>query len=1053
MGNPHPPAIRRATPLSLNAAHDRLPATGLERAPSYATLVLAFAFILSGAAGLIYESIWTRYISLFVGHSAYAQIIVLVIFLGGMSLGALTIGERSARVRAPIVWYAGAELAVGAIGFVFHDVFVAVTSAAYAHWFPALAGGAMHTVVKWGLAGLLILPQSILLGTTFPLMSAAVLRLRARRSGHVLSLLYFANSLGAAIGVLVAGFVLLRLVGLPGTLYTAALLNFAVVLVVWLLVRYGGMSAVSPPVNTDAPLPVGERSAPLGRLLLAVSFGTALSSFIYEIGWIRMLSLVLGSATHSFELMLSAFIFGLALGAYWVRRRADAFGDPVRVLGIVQWAMGALALATLPLYIESFRITQFLVLALAHTDAGYRLYGFARYAMCLLIMLPATFCAGMTLPLITRTLLQTSSGERAIGRVYGVNTIGSIVGAALAGLVLMPLLGLKLLLVLGASIDLALGAVLLVHAWKRGGEWPRFVVAGAAVTAALVVAVIGFTRFDPGLLTSGVYRHGILSNSAQTPVIYYADGRTATVSVRREGSGNDEHLSLATNGKPDASLDARWMRPYRAGEPLMPLMLDQATQVLIPVVTLAHSPDPRTIAVIGEGSGMTSHFALGDDRVRRLYTIEIEPDMIRGSHQFYPANWRVFDDPRSHFVIDDAKSFFAASGERFDAILSEPSNPWVSGVSGLFTVEFYQRIRQQLAPDGVFGQWLHLYEIDDRLVLTVLSAIDQVFPDYAVYETAGGDILVVASNAPKLRPADWSIVQRGAIAQDLQRVLPLTPTMLSSLRIVDRNALHPYLQINDATNSDYNPLLDLGAERTRFLRDLASGMAMMGAGSIDITAALSGTRRGFAESQIPTIPEIERVRAGAVGALLHAAWSQGPIIADTLPETVRDALFRTRALQREIASGVAPSDWLRWTTAMVAVEHDLHAGTAGVADDAFFRDLRAFLARTHAPAEPVAAAAFLHGLAAWDWGEASAAAETLIPAAQRGSDWVPLDVLREGAVLALVVQRDPGGAAGVLKRLAERTGPGDRLRDRVLAAQVLAQERAQERVAQPASTP
>ena len=1040
MGTAPPTANRRATPLSLSAAHGRRPTHEPTRAPRYATPVLAFAFVLSGAAGLVYESIWTRYISLFVGHSAYAQIIVLVIFLGGMSLGALAVGERAARVESPLLWYCGAELAVGLIGLLFHGAFVAVTDAAYAHWLPALAGGVLHVVAKWGIAGLLILPQSILLGTTFPLMSSAVLRLRARRSGHVVSLLYFANSLGAAIGVLVAGFVLLAALGLPGTLFTAALMNFAVVLVVWLLVRYGGVSATLPPVAADAPLPVGERPASLGRLLLAVSFGTALSSFIYEIGWIRMLSLVLGSATHSFELMLSAFILGLALGAYWVRQRADSFADPVRALGIVQWAMGALALATLPLYVESFHLSRFLVLALARSDAGYRLYGLARYAMCLLVMLPATFCAGMTLPLITRTLMQTGSGERAVGRVYGVNTIGSIAGAALAGLVLMPLVGLERLVVIGAAIDLAIGAVLVVHAWKRGGEWPRFVVAGVAATAALVVAVVGFTRFDRAMLTSGVYRYGTLGADAQ--VVFYADGRTATVSVRRDSSELGEHLALATNGKPDASLDTRWMRPYHAGEPLTPLMLDQATQVLIPVVTLAHSTNPRTVAVIGEGSGMTSHFALGDDRVRRLYTIEIEPQMIRGSRLFYPANWRTFDDPRSHFVIDDAKSFFAASGQRFDAILSEPSNPWVSGVSGLFTVEFYRRVRQQLAPDGVFGQWLHLYEIDDRLVLSVLTAIDQVFPDYAVYQTDGGDILVVASNAPKLRPADWSVVQRGAIAQDLRRVLPLTPTMLASLRIADRDALHPLLAIDGTANSDYYPALDLGAERTRFLRALASGTAAMGSGPIDLTAALSGSRRGFADSQLPAVPEIERVREGAVGAILHAAWSGEPIVADTLPQIVRDALYRARTLQRGLAQSAAPSDWLGWTAALDTAEHELHVGTAGVADDAFFRAVHAYLARVHAPGEPVAAVAFLHGLAVWDWAEASSAAETLIPIAQRGTDWVPLDVLREGAALAHLEQHDPRGAAGVFKRLAERTGPGERFRDRVLAAQVLAQERA-----------
>ena len=186
---------------------------------------LVFLFVLSGAAGLMYESIWTRYLGLFVGHDAYAQLVVLVIFLGGMSLGAHLVGRRSARLREPLVWYAGVELLVGLIALAFHPVFVGATNAAYDHLFPVLGGGVPVTLAKWALAALLILPQSVLLGATFPLMSAGVLRRAPAAPGRALALLYFANSLGAAGGVLVAGFVLLGRVGLPGTLVAAAVLN------------------------------------------------------------------------------------------------------------------------------------------------------------------------------------------------------------------------------------------------------------------------------------------------------------------------------------------------------------------------------------------------------------------------------------------------------------------------------------------------------------------------------------------------------------------------------------------------------------------------------------------------------------------------------------------------------------------------------------------------------------------------------------------------------------------------------------------------------------
>src|SRR5437868_5168875 len=173
--------------------------------------LLFLLFTISGAAGLMYESIWSRYLGLFVGHSAYAQIIVLVIFLGGMSLGAWTTGRRSARLADPLRWYAGAEIGAGALGALFHPVFVGVTDAAYAHLFPVLPAGAV-LVAKWLIAALLILPQSVLLGATFPLMSAGALRRAPEQPGRTLSLLYFTNSLGAAAGVLVAGFWLLALV-------------------------------------------------------------------------------------------------------------------------------------------------------------------------------------------------------------------------------------------------------------------------------------------------------------------------------------------------------------------------------------------------------------------------------------------------------------------------------------------------------------------------------------------------------------------------------------------------------------------------------------------------------------------------------------------------------------------------------------------------------------------------------------------------------------------------------------------------------------------------
>ena len=431
---------------------------GPARLPPRAAFYTLFA--VSGFAGLIYESIWTHYLKLFLGHAAYAQSLVLAVFMGGMALGAALAGRRSTRLANPLAGYALVEAVVGLLALAFHELFVATTDWAYVGLLPALGDASLALGAKLLLSCALILPQSILLGATFPLMSAGLLRAHPAASGESMAMLYFTNSLGAAAGVLVSGFVLIAWVGLPGTLRSAGVINLCSRPLVWLLAR---------PVRARAAR--GARRQRIGRtaLLLAVAFFTGLASFIYEISWIRMLALVLGASTHSFELMLSTFILGLALGGLAIRRRADRLPRPMRALGWIQLAMGLLALATLPLYHRTFDAMALLMDGLSRSDAGYLLFNLAGQGLSAFIMLPATFCAGMTLPLITVALLRDGAGEAAIGRVYAANTLGAIAGVLFALHIGLPVLGLKGAVIAGALVDALLGLALLRHtALKRG---------------------------------------------------------------------------------------------------------------------------------------------------------------------------------------------------------------------------------------------------------------------------------------------------------------------------------------------------------------------------------------------------------------------------------------------------------------------------------------------------------------------------------------------------------------------------------------------------------
>ncbi len=1027
------------------------------------TTLLAFIFVLSGAAGLIYESIWSRYLGLLVGHSAYAQVIVLVIFLGGMSAGAALASRFSSRVRQPLLWYAAIEGIVGLVGLVFHDIFTLTSAFAYDSLFPALAGGTTLLIVKWLLAALLILPQSILLGTTFPLMTAGVLRrlgdsaAQAKGSGQVLGLLYFANSFGAAMGVLIAGFWLIKLAGLPGTLLVAAVLNIVVALSTFLVVRTQRAEAPATPAfnesGADAPAALAE-AAPfdadtpstvdaglrgrLWRLLLGASFFTAIASFIYEIAWIRMLSLVLGSATHAFELMLSAFILGLALGALFVRQAADEHPDTVKLLGVVQIAMGVLAIATLGIYLGAFDWMASLLDTVQRNRGGYAVFNIARYGFALSVMLPATFCAGMTLPLITRSLLAVGAGERAIGAVYAWNTLGSIVGVALASLVLMPLLGLRGLLILGGTIDLVVGVWLL---WWRAQDAPVLRRTASLATIAGVAVVLGAVLspgFDPVVLTSGVFRYGLVPAPGSRTIAYYQDGRTATVSVQ---FGDDSGFTISTNGKPDASLTRTWFDEPDADASKRPALRgDDATQVLLPLVTLAHAPNAKRAAVIGHGSGMSSHFLLGSESFRSVTTIDIEPEMIAASRLLLPANQRVFEDPRSIFVIDDAKSYFASSGQQFDLILSEPSNPWVSGVSGLFTDEFYQRVATYLAPGGIFGQWLHLYEIEDELVLSIIAALDRHFASWEIFLTNDVDVLVVASNDPQLPRPDWTVFERPDIARDLSRFRRLTPEMLEATRLITSREMAPLMAIKPEPNSDFYPRLDLGAEQARFLRREAYAFSSLPVERWDLAAALGERRIGFINDPRPVLTHNRFVSQG-IGAQLR----NGNYVSDsaTARRRIQVARLREQRLELEWAAGRAPVDWQLWFAEAMAVERDRHQGSMGVVDSAWYASMERFMTKAQAPAGAISALRFQRAASTYNWSGAAREVDLLIAERDRGTAWVQPGFFLDAAVISRLRSGDVAGARATFARLSNASGRGpDDLRSLLLEAHVTAAERA-----------
>lgn len=766
-------------------------------------------FIISGFAGLIYESVWSHYLKLYLGHAAYAQTLVLVIFMGGMALGAWITSKYASKFIDLLKVYAVCELIIGLFGLFFHDLYVTSTEYSYTTILPALDSPILIDGFKWLLAALLIVMQSIILGSTFPLMSAGIIRRIPTNPGAMLSILYFSNSIGAAMGVLVAGFILIELFGLPGTVQLAGYLNLMVAAAVLILLKLddrwssAGVSAANKQ-DTDS-----DTSTNTLLLLLLCALFTGAASFIYEIGWIRMLSLVVGSSTHAFELMLSAFILGLAIGGLWIKRRIDHLKNPLFVLAVIQIAMGLLAALTLLIYNSTFDLTLFILKALDTTVEAYNAFNLLTHALAMLVMLPATICAGMTLPLITYILLSKGTGETAIGRVYAANTLGAILGIILAVQVLLPTLGLKNLIAIGAGIDILVGLGLFWSLRKTSISLPLAKLSASSLV--LYVVILSLAEFDAYKMSSGIYRRESIHESVE--LLFHRDGKTASVDLIKLPTGS---IAIKTNGKTDVLVGNH------------EVSMDEPTMILAAALPLAINPDVRDVAVIGLGSGLSSNTALMRSNVELVDTIEIEPAVVEAARGFGERVSSVFNDPRSHIHIEDAKTFFTSRKKTYDVIISEPSNPWVSGIASLFSQEFYRQAKRHLNPEGLFVQWMHLYEIDVQLLASVMKALAAEFNSYSAYFTTDADILFIASERSSIKDPGVTVFDDPALRAELERIEITSLDEILIRKLGSKPMLSPlFAGYSLPANSDFHPWLDLNAAKTRFMDLNASELTQL----------------------------------------------------------------------------------------------------------------------------------------------------------------------------------------------------------------------------------
>ena len=768
-----------------------------------------FLFALSGFAGLIYEGSWARYLKLFLGHSSYGQVLTLCIYMGGLAIGSFIAGKMVEKVKRPLLGYAAVELAIGIGGVAYHPLYNLLTGFFFDSDWVAGLGFTGAEIAKVVLATGSTLPIAIAVGMTFPFIAAGLMR----KSGAEVSLpmLYFTNSLGSAIGILVTSYMLIPELGNHITLCVAASINFLLAMV------FGFIGFMTSPTREDdeeqASAGEGAEQEPLNEDYVAehklamppkstwfwIAGITGLTSFIYEIVWIRLLSLLMGSSSHSFDQMLSAFILGLAIGSAVSGKLLKK--DSLVVLSMAQILMAFFALCTLYFHKPFWGMMNEANQIFNPTNDGYVCWSLFKYALSVLWMVPTSFFAGMTLPLITIILTRAFKSEAPIGKVYGWNTVGSIIGSAGGGLLLLPLLQLKGALVLAAVLDFAIGFALLVIYRKRF----RYSVPFYVICAFMILPSI-FIGFDPHLITSGAFR--AYKNLHPDEKIIVRDGKTATISFHE----SEVHYYIKTNGKADASLGKNRENPIEG---------DELTQAATAFMPMAMKTEPYDAAMVGFGSGMGAHYLLADPLLKDFDCVEIEQEMMDLAKGFYPWNSRGYDDPRIHIYIDDAQTFFLTNRRKYDLMISVPSNPWVSGVASLFSHEFYTKMRRYIKPGGLWVQWIQTYEFNDQLFLNILKALDVAFPYVSLYKAPEEpDIIIIASDEPVYQKGIGRFSTDSVLVKEFKRI-HRDPEFFGEQNFLFTSKMVKSLLDGVAPNSIFTPIVDNKAEEARFVHSQA----------------------------------------------------------------------------------------------------------------------------------------------------------------------------------------------------------------------------------------
>lgn len=791
--------------------------------------VLYTCFFLSGAAGLIYQVSWMKALGLSFGRTTHAMTAVLCSFMAGLALGSWLLGRYSERVHSPLRLYGWLELGIALTGF----------SSLGGIWLTRWLSIQVYDVLvdkpalllgfRFLASFLVLLLPTTLMGGTYPVVVKYLTR-RREQLGFFASRLYWLNTAGAITGASLAGFVLLWRLGLFYTLLVAAGLNLiAAALVLFSPDRF------SPDKLSSVRLKEQKIAAPdrydetqeepvsycPGVMILLVAGVSGFTAMMFEIGWTRVLAVFLSSTTYAFTIMLITFLSGITLGSYLFERWRRSWDINLKLLS---YLFGLLSLGGLFFLVISTKLAELtLWLTRASGESGVALLVVQFLVSFLAMIVPATMF-GLIFP--TAVVLYCSGDRRlgaGTGRLYAVNTLGSILGAFITGLFLIQWLNTVNTLLLGVGLNVAVAFTLFAHVTARGdrattkspgaqllpdknspkeaqfygflSQWNlRHATVGIVLLSALAGAAATKVFDHPLLLVrsimAGAARNDFPSRLTMDEIVYgdklvyIQEGVNATVSVtRHQGT-----VSLQTDGKTEGATR------------------DHATELMLAYLPLSLHSRPLRVLVIGFGTGSTVYAATQFANVEQVDVVEIEPAVLSAAPYLEELNHGVYRHPKVRVILDDARNYLMATDQRYDVIISEPSYIWSSGISSLFTREFYKQVREHLNPEGLFMQWVHAYQMAPQDMSTIFNTLGAVFNQMTLWLGNLSNFLILASPEQRnfsLESLEKEYKRNPDLRADLARYLSMNePAGLLGYYLLDDSPLRQLAAFGDLNTDD-----------------------------------------------------------------------------------------------------------------------------------------------------------------------------------------------------------------------------------------------------------